>query len=113
MEDPQRGGDILQSGAAAVDEMAALIAVLQDHVSAFAQLAFSDVSVEMAPPLQVDGALSRLTQELNMLRKKVSSVVQRWKQGEAELKSLMEYSEFWSGHKEVGIKYTLAMHNDG
>lgn len=103
MEDPHRGGDILQSGNAAINKMTALIAVLEKKVSVFAHLAFSDMSVEMGPPLQVDGALSRLTQELNVLRKKVESVIQRWKQGEVELQSLMEYSEFWSSHKEVRL----------
>ena len=101
MEDPQRGGDILQSGGAAVNNMATLVAVLEKNVSAFAQLAFSDMSVEMAPPLHVDGALSRITQELGVLRKKVESVILSWKQGEAELQCLLEYHDFWSSHKEV------------
>ena len=108
--DPQRGGDILQSGSAAVNEMTALIAALEKKVSVFAHLAFSDMSVEMGPPLHVDGALSRITQELSVLRKKAESVIQRWRQGEEELHSLTEYNEFWSSHKEVRMyirKYIL------
>ena len=101
MDDPQRGGDILQNGNTAVNEMVALFAALEKKVSVFAHLAFLDMSVEMAPPLHVDGALNRITQELGVLRKKTESVIQHWKQGEEELQSLMEYNEFWSSHKEV------------
>ena len=101
MDDPQRGGDILQNGNNAVNEMVVLFAALENKVSVFAHLAFLDMSVEMAPPLHVDGALNRITQELGVLRKKTESVIQHWKQGEEELQSLMEYNEFWSSHKEV------------
>ena len=101
MESGHEGGDMLQQGREAIQEMNKMADLLSEQGEVFNRRALTELETTLGPPLAVTGALNRVSSELQGLLRKANTTDRIWQQGMTDVEMSIELSNFRANHMQV------------